>query len=137
MLLLSSFAFLASALIAVESLYLGYQLLVFLKHAAKAPFENVMPLAYVVVPVAWVCVALLAWIAFEAGLDLWRLRDRGRKLALAALILVLMFGYFLAWVSGFFDSAGGVVGIVLCALAISGFIYLLLPGVRAIFLKQP
>ena len=137
MLLLSSFAFFTSAVIALECLYLGYQLLVFLKHAAKAPFENVMPFAYVVVPIAWVCVALLAWIAFKAGLDLWHLHDRGRKLALVALILVLMFGDFLAWVSGFFDSVGGVAGIVLCALAISGFVYLLLPGVRAIFLKQP
>ena len=133
--LLSCFAFLAAAVIALECLYSAYQLLVFIRHAARVPFENVQPLAYVVVPIAWVCVAILAWIAFAAGLDLWRLRDRGRRLTLVAMILVLVLGYFLALISGFFDSVGGVVGIVLCVLAVSSVTYLFLPGVRGIFLK--
>jgi hypothetical protein len=42
--------------------------------------------------VASACFLALAWIAFTAGLDLWRLKNRGRKLAYISIIPFLPLG---------------------------------------------
>jgi hypothetical protein len=48
--------------------------------------------------VASACFLTLAWIIFTAGLDLWRLKNRGRKLAYISMIpfLPLGIGFLLA-----------------------------------------
>jgi hypothetical protein len=38
------------------------------------------------------CFLTLAWISYSAGLDLWRLKDRGRKLAYVSMIPYLPLG---------------------------------------------
>ena len=48
--------------------------------------------------VAAACFLMLGWITFTAGIDLWRLKNRGRKLAYISMIpfLPLGIGFFLS-----------------------------------------
>jgi len=43
-------------------------------------------------PIASACFLTLSWISFKAGLDLWRLKNRGRKLAYISMILFFLLG---------------------------------------------
>ena len=90
-------------------------------------------------PCFWVsiasgCFLTLTWITFIAGLDLWKLRDRGRKLAYISMIPFLIVGV------GFLLSSYNrwrVAGVVLCLFAGFFLIYLQRPFITKIFAAQP
>lgn len=127
--ILSGLAFLASAFIAFEAAYSAYESILFASQAAKAPFARIAPLGYVLIFLAWLCLVTLGWIAFFAGLDLWRMRSRGRKLTLVAMLLILSLGIFSF-------AAGSFIGIGLCVIAICSIGYLSLRSVRNQFSEQ-
>jgi uncharacterized membrane protein (DUF2068 family) len=67
------------------------------------------------------CLLTLAWITFTAGLDLWRLKDRGRKLAYISTIpfVPLGIGFLLSS-----DIGYKMMGAAFCAYAGFFLIYL-------------
>jgi hypothetical protein len=80
------------------------------------------------------CFLTLAWISYTAGHDLWRLKDRGRKLAYVSMIPYLPLGI------GFLLSSDiwrKIVGLAL--LAFGGFflMYLRKPTTAQIFAPLP
>ena len=121
--ILSGLAFLASAFIAFEAAYSAYVSIHFASQIAKEPFARLAPSGYALTFLAWVCLVTLGWIAFRAGLDLWRMRKRGRKLTLVGTVLTLSLG-------AFSFAAGSFIGIPLCVIAVCSAVYLFLPNVR-------
>ena len=76
----------------------------------------------------------LSWISLRAGLDLWRLKNRGRLLALVSMILYFLVGmlFLLAGLLGrdkWFTS----IGALICSFSLFHFVYLLLPSTRRKF----
>jgi hypothetical protein len=72
----------------------------------------------------------LAWISYTAGLDLWKLKKRGRKLAYISMTLYSLFGivYLL-----FRETWSTKLGLGICALSVFFLIYLQLPSIRQKF----
>jgi hypothetical protein len=77
-----------------------------------------------------ICFFLLAWLSYLAGRDLWKLRERGRHLALFSMPLFLVIGG-LATANG--NGWWTATGTTICILSVFFFIYLLLPSVRGKF----
>ena len=122
---------LSAALITTASASALYRIVLFLIGSPKIDVDGIEPPGYVLVPVAWVSLVTLGWIAFAAGVDLWRMRIRGRKLTLIAMSLILTFGALLAAME--FRLTGRVIGIALSLGGVFSIAYLLLPGVRSQF----
>jgi hypothetical protein len=80
------------------------------------------------------CFLTLAWITFTAGLDLWRLKDRGRKLAYVSMIpyLPLGIGFLLSS-----DTWRKMLGAALCAFGGFLMIYLQSATILKIFAPPP
>jgi hypothetical protein len=87
----------------------------------------------------WLCLALLfavvgfptlAWISYTAGIDLCRLKNRGRKLASVSMILYFLLGivYLL-----FRETWSTKLGLGICTLSVFFLIYLQLPSIRQRF----
>jgi hypothetical protein len=80
------------------------------------------------------CFLTLAWISFTAGLDLWRLKDRGRKLAYISTIPFVPLGI------GFLLSSDiwyKMPGAVFCAYGGFFLIYLRRPSILRSFAPPP
>ncbi len=83
------------------------------------------------------CLLVLAGIEFIAGLDLWRLRARGRSLALASMTLLVAFGSVLLLVT-LTEQSGTqekIVAGTMCVLGLVGLLYLRLPKVKGSFVS--
>lgn len=130
---LAGFVILFSILIATACAAWFYQIVLFLLHSPKSSVVEVESLAYIFVPLAWLSLAALAWIAFTAGLDLWRMRSRGRKLTLVTMSLILIYGVILTWAGVPYDWGFASVGIAMCVIGISSVGYLLFPSLRSQF----
>ena len=77
------------------------------------------------------CLIALAWISGAAGMDLWKLRSRGRTLTVVSMCIFSLLG--LALTAG---EARGILfcaGPTVCALSVGGIVYLFLPNVRRKF----
>lgn len=82
------------------------------------------------VPIASACFLILAWISFTVGLDLWRLKNRGRKLASASMILSLLPGIVYLLIPGI---SWKLLGATVCTLSVFFLAYLRLPSVEQRF----
>lgn len=129
-------AFLSSACVFAVAILNIYQVISFLGHAPRSVAEYVMPPAYFVVPVAWICLIALAWIAFSAGIDLWHLRSRGRKLTIISMILLLPLGLLLVVSSTASDREDCLIGLGICFVCLACIFYLFLPSVRILFTEK-
>jgi hypothetical protein len=80
------------------------------------------------------CSFTLAWIAFAAGVELWRMKSRGRRLASASMILFFLLGivYLL-----FRETWWTVLGVGICCLSAFFFVYLQLPSINQSFNSSP
>ena len=98
-----------------------------LRHVPGAP--EYYTLGHVLMFLAGFCSFVAAWIAAEAGLDLWRFKIRGRLLTLAAALLFFLFAVYLTrpafWV-GFINA--------LCSVVV--VLYLRSPRVRSLFQQE-
>ncbi len=98
--------------------------------------EPVRYLAALVATIAFFsCLLILAGIEFIAGLDLWRLRARGRRLTVASMILVLAFGSVLLFAT-LTDHSGTqekIIAGTMCVLSLVSLLYLFLPKVKRRF----
>lgn len=135
--LLSCLAFLTSALSGVVAFLVIYQIFLFFRHSPQSRTEYVQPLAYVLVPIAWICVITLAGIACTAGIDLWRMKSRGRKLAITSMILLLPLGIVFALVSNEYEHDIKMTGVGVCIVCSAAIGYLFLPRVRTLFVEKP
>jgi uncharacterized membrane protein (DUF2068 family) len=61
---------------------------------------------------------VLAWISFTAGLDLWRLRERGRLLASFSTILFLPLGFVYRLILGIWWTP---LGVAICTFSLFFF----------------
>jgi hypothetical protein len=80
------------------------------------------------------CFLMLSWISYTAGLDLWRLKDRGRKLAYVSMIPYLPLGIGFLLSSDIWRKILG-----LAFLTLGGFflMYLRKPATAEIFAPLP
>jgi heme/copper-type cytochrome/quinol oxidase subunit 3 len=134
--LLSCLAFLTSAISGVVAFLVFYQILLFFRHSPQSRTEDVQPLAYVLVPLAWICVITLAGIAFTAGIDLWRMKNRGRKLAITSMILLLPLGILFALASNEYEHDIKITAVGVCIVCSASILYLFFPRVRIMFAKK-
>ena len=109
--LISFCAFFSSALL----LFFGFVMSKFafefvLERMHRLPAET-NPLAYVVIPLMGVLLYVLASIAFIAGLELWKLRARGRSLAMVSMIFVFLVGLRVGSGGPHGDPSGRITGI--------------------------
>jgi hypothetical protein len=130
---LAGLAALSSLLIAVASAAWLYQIVLFLIHSPKSSVVEVEPIAYLIVPLAWLSLATLAWIAMTASLDLWRMKSRGRRLTLVAMSFVSMLGALFFWVGMPSERNLARIGIATLLPGALSIVYLLLPRVRTHF----
>jgi hypothetical protein len=80
------------------------------------------------------CFLTLAWISYTAGVDLWRLKDRGRKLAYVSMIPYLPLGI------GFLLSSDiwrKMLGLAFCAFGGFFLVYLRRPTTAQFFAALP
>ncbi len=91
----------------------------------------------------WLCLFLilalvsfltLTWISYTAGLDLWRLKNRGRKLAYISMILFFLLGIVYLLIR---ETWWTMLGVGICALSGFFFIYLRIPSIRQRFDSSP
>ena len=73
---------------------------------------------------------VLAWISVRAGLDLWKMANRGRRLASISMLLLLLPGVVYIFLGDIWFT---VLGSSICAVSIFFFVYLQLPSVRRRF----
>jgi len=87
----------------------------------------------------WVCSWLslfsasflgLAYISFIAGLDLWKLKNRGRNLASVSMILLLLPGVLFLLLR---ETLATWEGAAICAFSVVSLVYLQLPSIRRRF----
>ncbi len=87
----------------------------------------------------WVCSWLaffsasflgLAYISFVAGLDLWKLKNRGRNLASVSMILLLLPGIVFLL---FRETLATWEGAAICAFSVVSLVYLQRPSIRRRF----
>jgi hypothetical protein len=76
----------------------------------------------------------LAWIAFTAGVELWGMKSRGRKLASASMILFFLFGIVNLLIR---ETWWTVLGVGICSLSAFFFVYLQLPAISQRFNSSP
>jgi hypothetical protein len=77
------------------------------------------------------CLIALAWTSGAAGMELWKLRSRGRTLTVVSMCIFSLLGLALAA-----DEARGILlwaGPTVCALSAGGIVYLFLPNIRRKF----
>ena len=72
----------------------------------------------------------LAYISFVAGLDLWRLKNRGRNLASVSMILLLLPGIVFLLLR---ETLATWEGAAICAFSVVSLVYLQLPSIRRRF----
>jgi uncharacterized membrane protein (DUF2068 family) len=91
----------------------------------------------------WVCSWLalfsagflaLAFISFVAGLDLWKLKNRGRNLASVSMILLLLPGIVFLLLR---EELATWEGAAICAFSVFSLVYLQLPSIRRSFVPPP
>jgi hypothetical protein len=125
-------AFITAAISAFLSIRIIQSTLLFLRRSPESGTEDAAPLAYVLVPLAWICLITLGGIAFTAGMDLWRMRSQGRKLAIASMVLLLPLGVLFAALP---EDEWGIklMGIGICVVCSVSILYLFLPGIRILF----
>ena len=85
-------------------------------------------------PIASACFLTLSWISFKAGLDLWRLKNRGRKLAYISMILFFLLGIVYLLIR---ETCWTVLGVGICTLSAFFFVYLQAPSIRRRFDSPP
>jgi hypothetical protein len=91
--------------------------------------------ALVAIMVFFSCLLTLAGIEFIAGLDLWPLRARGRRLTVASMILVLVFGGVLLFTT-LTEQSGTqekIIASAMCVISLTSLLYLFLPKVKQRF----
>jgi len=72
----------------------------------------------------------IAWISFRAGLDLWKMANRGRRLASVSMVLLLLLGIVYFLIGEFWST---VAGSSICAVSVFFSVYLQLPSIRRRF----
>ncbi len=133
---LSCLTFLSSALLAFSSFAVMYAIILTVLQSLKNGAEHVNRTVYVLLSMWAIGLAASAWIAFRATVDLRRMRKRGRKLAIASMILLLLLGAFLAWLGAGSDWRMVLTGVGICLVSSVSILYLFLPSVRAKFNKD-
>ncbi len=108
-------------------------------HSAKTgelQYETaVSPLRFGIIPLAILCAGLLAWISFVSGLDLLRLRLRGRQLTLIGVYLIFL----PAFANAIYNPGSNLISPQrlisgsISLLCLASIVYLLLPKTRARF----
>jgi hypothetical protein len=87
----------------------------------------------------WLCLFLilasasfltLAWISHTTGLELWRLKNRGRMLASVSMILFLLPGIVYLLIPGIRWT---ILGVAVCTFSVFFFAYLQVPSIRRRF----
>jgi len=99
---------------------------------AKDPLGTLWLCLFVLLAV--VSFLTLAWISYIAGLDLWRLKNRGRKLAYISMILFFLVGILYLLIR---ETWWTVLGTGICTLSAIFFVYLQLPSIRQRFNSSP
>jgi hypothetical protein len=136
---LAVIAALFSLVLAFGGVTLFFQIGPMLDHGRYKP--DYYPLGHIVLILVGVCLLVAAWIAATTAVDLWKLRNRGRSLALTGTPILAVFS--LCWfflettisepVSGYeFWTVFSIL-----VLSISTVVYLRLPSVRLHFESQP
>jgi hypothetical protein len=133
---LSCVAFLSSACVFAVAVLNISQVIRFLRHAPQSVAEYVMPPAYFVVPIAWICLNTLAWLAFRAGIDLWHMRSRGRKLTIISMILLVPLGILFVTSPSAPAYEDRLIGLGICLICAASLSYLFLPRVRMLFIEE-
>jgi len=133
---LSCLAFLSSAGVFAIAILNISQVISFLRHAPQSVVEYVEPPAYFVIPIAWICLAALGWIAFRAGIDLWHLRIRGRKLTIISMILLMPLGILFVMSPSTPEYEDRLIGLGICLVCSASLLYLFLRRVRSKFAEK-
>jgi MFS family permease len=132
--LLALLAFAASAFLAIVPISIAISFL-------RDYHENPQDLSgYLGLSIAVLCLLTLAGISIVAGVDLLRLKRRGRSLAVVSTIFISLLGMTLT-VAGILDRIHDwelfSVSLTLCAVSMSALLYLYLPTVRKKFAAPP
>ncbi len=135
--LLASVAFCASAALVTAAIYLASGLVSMFRERREYP-EDLS--AYIGLSIALICILILAAISSVAGVDLRRLRKRGRSLTIVSMIFMCLLGTFFVVVEildrmedkGFFW-----VGLAICTLSVPALLYLYHPQMRQRFAMAP
>jgi len=96
--------------------------------------------AYIGLSITLICIVILACISSVAGVDLLRLRKRGRSLTIVSMIFMCLLGTFLIVVAildhmeekGIFGAS-----LAICILSVLALLYLYRPKVRQRFTMTP
>jgi hypothetical protein len=98
--------------------------------------EDLIPFVYLcaLLLLSSACFLTLAWISFTAGLDLWRMNERGRYLASFSMILFLLVGIINLLMNDIWSTLSGV---GLCIFGVVFFAYLQVPSIRQRFRRPP
>jgi hypothetical protein len=78
----------------------------------------------------------LAGIAFTAAIDLWRMRNRGRKLTITSMILILPIAILFALQSNEYEWDIKIASVGICIVSSASLLYLFLPKVRIVFTQK-
>jgi len=96
--------------------------------------------AYIALTIAFTCILTLATISSVAGVDLLRLRKRGRSLTIVSMVFLCLLGTFLVAVEildHMEDKEVLGAGLAICTVSISALLYLYRPRVRERFTVTP
>ena len=117
-----------SALFVVGGVACLYELSLSLRRVPGAP--EYYSLGYLLMFLASVCSFIAVWIAATTGVDLWKLRRRGRLLTLTAALFFFLFAVYLLLPAPWTGFA-----IAICSGAVA--LYFQLPRIRVAFKPEP
>jgi len=134
--LLACVAFSATAVLVKAAI--SWIILLFREHRENPQAQD-LP-AYIGVTITLLSTVTLAIISFVAGVDLLRLRKRGRSLTIVSMILTCLLGALFVVVE-ILDHMGDKqflwAGLAICTLSVLALLYLYRPKVRQRFAMTP
>ena len=131
---LASTAALLSLVLTYAGIGLFFQIGPLLNHGRYKP--DYYPLGHVVLVLAGICLLVAAWIAAAAAIDLWKLRKRGRSLAIIGASILGVFALLAIVLRPVWDLQMGVLALIV-VFCVEVIVYLSLRATRSYFEAEP